>query len=390
MTVQGLGAELLDELPELVERLVELISTELPSYEIPSAVTAEDLRQSCSDNLTEILHRLAGHEPTDTEAPQATGRRRAEQGFPLAGVLHAFRFGGRVVWEAMVARARRAGPGASDALVDMASSLWELIDEYSALVASAYQERMAELSRFDAERRSLVVDAVLAGLAAENPSLPEAAASLGLPLHGSFILVSVDPAGAESVERAVTDEVRGRGGVAVFRLRSARYVGVVALGPTVTPGGLRAALEAVATARVGLSPPYSELSATPEALRLGDIARCCLPEATKGVVAYEDQPVRSLLVSDADTGWRSARIVLEPVLALDPETRSLLLETLRVWLAAGGNTAGAAEALYCHRNTVRNRLQRLEELTGRSLENPRGLAELFVASEAVTLLGGSR
>ncbi|HEV8623254.1 MAG TPA: helix-turn-helix domain-containing protein, partial [Acidimicrobiia bacterium] len=199
-----------------------------------------------------------------------------------------------------------------------------------------------------------------------------------------------DPAGAEPVERAVTDEVRGRGGVAVFRLRTARYVGVVALGPTVTPAGLRAALEAVATARVGLSPPYSELSATPEALRLGDIARCCLPAGTKGVVAYEDQPVRALLVSDADTGWRSARIVLEPVLTLDPETRSLLLETLRVWLAAGGNTAAAAEALYCHRNTVRNRLQRLEELTGRSLEDPRGLAELFVASEAVTLLGGSR
>ena len=146
----------------------------------------------------------------------------------------------------------------------------------------------------------------------------------------------------------------------------------------------------MATARVGLSPPYSELSATPEALRLGDIARCCLPEGTKGVVAYEDQPVRALLVSDADTGWRSARIVLEPVLALDAEARALLLETLRVWLAAGGNTAAAAEALYCHRNTVRNRLQRLEELTGRSLEDPRGLAELFVASEAVTLLGGSR
>jgi hypothetical protein len=29
------------------------------------------------------------------------------------------------------------------------------------------------------------------------------------------------------------------------------------------------------------------------------------------------------------------------------------------------------------------------ELTGRSLEDPRGLAELFVASEAVTLLGPS-
>jgi DNA-binding PucR family transcriptional regulator len=100
--------------------------------------------------------------------------------------------------------------------------------------------------------------------------------------------------------------------------------------------------------------------------------------------------LRALLVSDADTGWRTARIVLEPVLALDPETRTVLLETLRAWLAAGGSAAEAAKALYCHRNTVRNRLQRLEELTGRSLEDPRGVAELYLASEAVTLLGGSR
>ena len=41
MTVQALGTELLDEIPELVDRLVELISTELPSYGLPSSVTAD-------------------------------------------------------------------------------------------------------------------------------------------------------------------------------------------------------------------------------------------------------------------------------------------------------------------------------------------------------------
>jgi PucR C-terminal helix-turn-helix domain/GGDEF-like domain len=386
VTVRALGAELLEDVPELADRLAEWIRSELASYGF-SAVTREDLRRSCADNLTEILCRMAGQELRNPEAPVATGRRRAEQGFPLAEVLHAFRLGGRVIWDELVARARRAGPHATDALVDTASSLWELIDDYSVLVASAYQERMAELSRLDAERRSLVVDAVLAGLAAENPSLPESAAALGLPLHGSFVLISVDPVGAEPVERAVADELRGRGGAGAFRLRTGRYLGVVSLGPTVTRAALREAVEAAATARVGLSPLYTELSGTPEALRLADIARACLPAGSKGVVTYEDHPVRTLLASDADTGWRTARIVLEPVLALDPESRALLLETLQVWFASGGSAAEAARALYCHRNTVRNRLLRLEELTGRSLEDPQGLAELFLASEAVTLLG---
>ncbi len=390
VSVRTLGAELLGEVPELADRLVEWIRSESASYGFSAAVTPEDLRRSCADNLTEMLRRLAGQELADAEAPVATGRRRAEQGFPLAEVLHAFRLGGRVIWDELVDRARRTGPDATDALVDTASSLWEMIDDYSVMVAAAYQERMAELSRFDAERRSLVVDAVLAGLAAENPSLPEAAASLGLPLHGSFVLVSVDPAAAEPVERAVADELRGRGGTGIFRLRTGRYLGVVSLGPTVTLDGLRTVLEGAAIARVGLSPPYPDLTGTPEALRLADIARACLPAGTKGVVAYEDHPVRALLASDADAGWRTARVVLEPVLALDAEARTLLLETLRVFFAAGGSAAEAAKTLFCHRNTVRNRLQRVEELTGRSLEDPRGLAELFLASEAVSLLGPSR
>jgi PucR C-terminal helix-turn-helix domain/GGDEF-like domain len=390
VSVRALGAELLSDVPELADRLVEWIRSESASYGFSTAVTPEDLRRSCADNLTEMLCRLAGQELANPEAPVATGRRRAEQGFPLAEVLHAFRLGGRVIWDELVARARRSGPDATDALVDTASQLWEMIDDYSVLVASAYQERMAELSRFDAERRSLVVDAVLAGLAAENPSLPEAAASLGLPLHGSFVLVSVDPAAAEPVERAVADALRGRGGTGAFRLRTGRYLGVVSLGPTVTAAALRDALEEAATARVGLSPLYSELTGTPEALRLADVARSCLRVGEKGVVAYEDHPARALLASDADTAWRTARIVLEPVLALEPEAGALLLETLQAWFAAGGSAAGAATALFCHRNTVRNRLQRLEELTGRSLEDPRGLAELYLASEAVTLLGPSR
>jgi PucR-like helix-turn-helix protein len=46
-----------------------------------------------------------------------------------------------------------------------------------------------------------------------------------------------------------------------------------------------------------------------------------------------------------------------------------------------------AGALYCHRNTVRNRLQHLEELTGQSLAEPSGLTLLSVAATGARLLG---
>ena len=40
-----------------------------------------------------------------------------------------------------------------------------------------------------------------------------------------------------------------------------------------------------------------------------------------------------------------------------------------------------ARALGVHRNTVRRRLRRVEDLTGRSPATPRGRAELWVAAE---------
>ncbi|WP_434976477.1 helix-turn-helix domain-containing protein [Streptomyces puniciscabiei] len=50
------------------------------------------------------------------------------------------------------------------------------------------------------------------------------------------------------------------------------------------------------------------------------------------------------------------------------------------------HSGAAARLSPCHRNTVRHRLRRLEELTGRSLQDPRAVAEISVALHALRLL----
>jgi DNA-binding PucR family transcriptional regulator len=77
--------------------------------------------------------------------------------------------------------------------------------------------------------------------------------------------------------------------------------------------------------------------------------------------------------------------ILGPVLALPAPERDVLLDTLRMWFAEQGATSVAAGKLHVHRNTVRYRLRRLEELTGRSLSQPTGSAELHLALEAVRI-----
>jgi DNA-binding PucR family transcriptional regulator len=71
---------------------------------------------------------------------------------------------------------------------------------------------------------------------------------------------------------------------------------------------------------------------------------------------------------------------------LTPSEGDILLTTLRVWFAEQGATSAAAARLHVRRSTVRYRLRRVEELTGRSLTRPTGLAELHLALEATRIL----
>jgi isopentenyl diphosphate isomerase/L-lactate dehydrogenase-like FMN-dependent dehydrogenase len=54
---------------------------------------------------------------------------------------------------------------------------------------------------------------------------------------------------------------------------------------------------------------------------------------------------------------------------------------LRVRQESDASLNAAAEALVCHPNTVRYRLRRIEQRTGRSLSRPRDVAELCLAFE---------
>jgi len=65
--------------------------------------------------------------------------------------------------------------------------------------------------------------------------------------------------------------------------------------------------------------------------------------------------------------------------------RRRLLETLAAWRDNGGSAADAAGVLFCHPNTVRHRLRRIESATGRSLGDPKATAEILIALEAAML-----
>ena len=73
--------------------------------------------------------------------------------------------------------------------------------------------------------------------------------------------------------------------------------------------------------------------------------------------------------------------VLRRVKELPIAERTILLDTFQAWLQEGGSANDTATRIFCHPNTVRHRLRRIEELTGRSLSRPVDIAELCLAFE---------
>jgi DNA-binding PucR family transcriptional regulator len=80
------------------------------------------------------------------------------------------------------------------------------------------------------------------------------------------------------------------------------------------------------------------------------------------------------------------RTVLGAVLDLPQEQSTLLLQTLAAWRDNAGSADATATQLFCHPNTVRQRLRKVESSTGRSLSNPQAAAEIILALQGAALL----
>jgi hypothetical protein len=71
--------------------------------------------------------------------------------------------------------------------------------------------------------------------------------------------------------------------------------------------------------------------------------------------------------------------LLGPLVAYDDRHRAELLSTLREFLACSGSWNACAAKMYVHVNTVRYRIRRIEELTGRDLSHLDDQVDFFLA-----------
>lgn len=191
-----------------------------------------------------------------------------------------------------------------------------------------------------------------AGLLAVRAALHDALPDIATSIDREGRLVGVTAGTQDGIAATVVRRL-GRIAPALTEIRLA--VGVSARQPDETLAGAIGAAAAAATAARDDTAPVS--------LRVADI----------------DSAVGLLTAVPGGLQRRFAERVLGPVLEYDRRHGAGLLETLAVFLGCEGSWRQAADRMHLHLNTVRYRIGRIEELTGRDLGRLDDRLDLYLA-----------
>lgn len=380
--VAALASGLVARVDTLADEMADRIETRIEFYRDTDVIGRAELIRSLTGNIQHILGELISPGSSDRTTPRQIGRARAMQGVPLDDVLRAYRVGFAFVWERLLAEAREAGPASLDALLDGSARMWELSDDFAMAMNDAYRAALNERLIAADRRRSGIVSTILAG--SSEHSAWEVAKLLDLPFQGTFLVIAVeaDPAAPPPVA-SLEDRLRGLDVASVWRAQPDHEVGLLSVGRHRAPDTVVEELSRGAAGRIGVSPFFDRLDGAARALRLAQVAMDSLPAGATTTRQFDDSALIDLLVKDRDTTAEFVQRVLGRVLALPGDERATMLATVTAWIDAKGSAAEAGRVLYCHENTVRYRIRRLEEHVDGSLDDPRRLTDLATALEAL-------
>jgi DNA-binding PucR family transcriptional regulator len=128
-------------------------------------------------------------------------------------------------------------------------------------------------------------------------------------------------------------------------------------------------------------PGFDDLRDTPVALHFAKVSLRGQGRAGAKVALFDGSMLATAAVSSPSVMVKSAAVALGGFGDLPPEEREMLFDTFRAWVDHDASVRASAEVLFVHPNTVRKRLHRIEQRTGRSLSRPRDVIELSLALE---------
>lgn len=231
----------------------------------------------------------------------------------------------------------------------------------------------------DAERRRRLGGELLAGLI--DGRLAEETAGLALAERG----LAAEPRrlavclGADEAQSDLHVRLEDRG-IAHLLLNRAPLLLALLADHHVAIDGFAAELGPGAV--IGLSDPLGRLARVPDAQREARWAANAARASGKRVARYGDDAPSLFLPRSLSEAEQAVGRVLGRLIEYDATHEADLVRSLRVFLECNRSWKEAATRLQIHKQTLVYRMRRVEELTGRRLDDTGDVAELWLALKA--------
>ncbi len=383
-------AELVDLLEGRVDELAEAFTVrvrEIPEYG-DSQVTVTEIRETALETFHRLIHGLRGQGSDgrgigSRESLLAfasdLGSKRARAGIPPESLTSAVRLDFTILWAELLEIASSEDAGLLASRVD---HVWRVVDEFATRTHTSY---LTERVRMAQEESSIQREFIARLFNQSAPSMEtsmQVAAALGVSADSRFALVAATLESGAKLRAAVSSQFgSGQPRQKLFLHESGGNTYVFWALPaarTRRPTEEVWLPAALASIPCGYVPDINGLRALPAAARTAESLAALLGLRDREPLSPESAWARLAREYLQDAGLDLAAMIEEALAVCRTSERERLTETARTFLATGSATL-TAEQLFCHRNTILNRLNRFQELTGVDVTVPANAARLVVA-----------
>ncbi|WP_146080108.1 CdaR family transcriptional regulator [Pseudoclavibacter sp. RFBG4] len=346
----------LADLDEITTLYVSQVRT-LTGY-VESVIAERDVHSTAFTTLGLMFRQLGGERLEDElrAHSRAIGRKRVRQGVPLESLLRAVRMDFRFIWQALNDRL----PGEADRLSDDVVAIWEVVEAHTTSVQSGYMLELGQVKAELEQEQAFLLRRLLRGGIDDSQLHVQAAEALEIPLAGPYWVAVAHQDAAAGFAADVQDVFPAAVCLRLDGVEFAVIAGASGVAGVVGSSGVLVQL-ALADLQVGVSQSAATLSSLSGMWQLAsELAEFAVPgraavlaQHWPSLVVRRLGPVASSLAADA----------LRDFALLPSSERDLLVEAVEVYMASG-SASKAAGVLFCHRNTIMNRLAKFASAAG--------------------------
>ncbi|MGH3433178.1 MAG: PucR family transcriptional regulator [Thermocrispum sp.] len=382
---ERLAAYLRPIVGRMIRDMIAEIQTGVPAYSKPlEGKFGQVLITGVEQAVRQVVDNLGKPGPVDKQVWQDwfhhAGRIEFLEGRTMDALQSAVRIGTRVAWR-NVQEAGKALNVPTDSLFKFADALFAYSDELCGLAFEGYTQAQAEASGTIERRRQQLLKLLVSSAPASRQTIADLAAATNWPMPEQVAVIALqysDEQFGQPLRDLPRDVLVDEESTEPCMLLPAPE-DEAAL-PAKALSGRRAALGP----SVPLAEAHRSFSSAQRALALA--ARGILPGEDL-IVCAEHLTTLALCADEFVLGHLTER-ALRPLAPLTDKQRERLSATLLAWLSTRGGVNEIAARLSVHPQTVRYRMNQVNDLFGEQLADPDQRLMLEIALRASGFLSG--